>query len=130
MSRELLAAGLMGLMLSGMLPGNMPSMGVYAVSVAGLATNNIYKPLVKGKSEQHYFRAGQWAIGGVLAIAVVFASCLTDVGAAYTMQVTFNISFSGRRFFDHFLAPDHVESNYRRAYRMGADDGDIPMDIA
>jgi solute:Na+ symporter, SSS family len=98
LSRELLAPGLMGLMLSGMLLGNMPSMGVYAVSVAGLATNNIYKPLVKGKSEQHYFRAGQWAIGGVLAIAVVFASCLTDVGAAYTMQVTFNIFFGAAIF--------------------------------
>ena len=96
--RELLPAGLMGLMLSGMLLGNMPSMGVYAVSVAGLATNNIYKPLVKGKSEQHYFRAGQWAIGGVLVVAVVFASCLTDVGAAYTMQVTFKIFFGAAIF--------------------------------
>jgi SSS family solute:Na+ symporter len=98
LSRELLAPGLMGLMLSGMLLGNMPSMGVYAVSVAGLATNNIYKPLVKGKSEQHYFRVGQWAIGGVLVVAVIFASCLTDVGAAYTMQVTFNIFFGAAIF--------------------------------
>jgi SSS family solute:Na+ symporter len=98
LSRELLAPGLMGLMLSGMLLGNMPSMGVYAVSVAGLATNNIYKPLVKGRSEHHYFRAGQWAIGSVLAVAVVFASCLTDVGAAYTMQVTFNIFFGATIF--------------------------------
>jgi Na+/proline symporter len=98
MSRELLPPGLMGLMLCGMLLGNMPSMGVYAVSVAGLATNNIYKPLVKGKSEQHYFRAGQWTIGIVLAVAVFLASCLTDVGAAYAMQVTFNIFFGAAIF--------------------------------
>ena len=58
LSRELLGPGLMGLMLSGMLLGNMPSMGVYAVSVAGLATQNIYEPLVKGKSETALFPGG------------------------------------------------------------------------
>jgi SSS family solute:Na+ symporter len=98
LSRQLLPAGLMGLMLSGMLLGNMPSMGVYAVSVAGLATRNIYQPLVKGKSEKHYFRAGQWAIGGVLVIAVIFAMCSSDVISAYTMLVTFNTFFGAAVF--------------------------------
>jgi solute:Na+ symporter, SSS family len=98
LSRELLGPGFLGLMLSGMLLGNMPSMGVYAVSVAGLATRNIYEPLVKGKSERHYFRAGQWAIGGVLVIAVIFAMCSSDVISAYTMLVTFNTFFGAAVF--------------------------------
>ena len=98
LSRLLLPPGLMGLMLSGMLLGNMPSMGVYAVSVAGLATRNIYQPLVKGKSEKHYFRAGQWAIAAVLVIAVIFAACSSDVISAYTMLVTFNTFFGAAVF--------------------------------
>jgi SSS family solute:Na+ symporter len=98
LSRELLPAGLMGLMLSGMLLGNMPSMGVYAVSVAGLATRNIYEPLVKGKSDRHYFRAGQWAIGGVLIMAVLLAMWMSDVISAYTDLVTFNTFFGAAVF--------------------------------
>ena len=99
LSRELLGPGLMGLMLSGMLLGNMPSMGVYAVSVAGLATRNIYEPLVKGKSEQHYFRAGQWAIGGVL----IDRGDLCDVHDRTSfrrtpMLVTFNTFFGAAIF--------------------------------
>jgi solute:Na+ symporter, SSS family len=98
LSRELLAPGFMGLMLSGMLLGNMPSMGVYSVSVAGLVTRNIYEPLVKGKPEKHYFRAGQWAIAGVLILAVVFAECMSDVASAYTDLVTFNTFFGAAVF--------------------------------
>jgi len=98
LSRQLLRPGFLGLMLSGMLLGNMPSMGVYAVSVAGLVTRNIYEPLVKGKSEKHYFRAGQCAIAGVLIVAVIFAMCSSDVISAYTMLVTFNTFFGAAVF--------------------------------
>jgi SSS family solute:Na+ symporter len=98
LSRELLGPGLMGLMLSGMLLGNMPSMGVYSVSVAGLATRNMYEPLVKGKSERHYLRAGQIAIAGVLIFAILFAECMSDVASAYTDLVTFNTFFGAAIF--------------------------------
>jgi SSS family solute:Na+ symporter len=98
LSRELLGPGLMGLMLSGMLLGNMPSMGVYSVSVAGLATRNIYEPLAKGKTEKHYLRVGQFAIAGVLIFAVMFAECMSDVASAYTDLVTFNTFFGAAVF--------------------------------
>lgn len=98
LSRQLLGPGFLGLMLSGMLLGNMPSMGVYAVSVAGLATRNIYEPIIRGKSEKHYFRAGQWAIACVLIVAVIFAMCSSDVISAYTMLVTFNTFFGASVF--------------------------------
>ncbi|HEX4054066.1 MAG TPA: hypothetical protein VHX86_07350 [Tepidisphaeraceae bacterium] len=98
LSHELLGPGLFGLMLSGMLLGHMPLVGVYAVSVAGLATRNIYEPLVKGKSEKHYLRAGQWAIAGVLIVAVIFALGMSDVVSAYTDLVTFNTFFGAAIF--------------------------------
>ncbi len=93
LSRELLVPGLMGLMLSGMLLGHMPQVGVFAVSVAGLATRNLYEPLVKGKSESHYLRVGQAAIVAVLSIAVIFALGASSVVSAYTLLVTFNTFF-------------------------------------
>ncbi|MDP9173486.1 MAG: hypothetical protein M3O30_06425 [Planctomycetota bacterium] len=93
LSRQLLPAGLIGLMLSGMLLGHMPSVGVWAVSVAGLATRNVYKPLFSGKSEAHYLRFAQWSVAGVLVMAVVFALMADDVINVYTMMLTFNSFF-------------------------------------
>jgi SSS family solute:Na+ symporter len=98
MSHELLGPGLFGLMLSGMLLGHMPSVGVYAVSVAALATRNVYEPVVPGKSERHYLRVGRWAIAGVLIVAVIFAMGMSDVVSAYTDLVTFNTFFGAAIF--------------------------------
>jgi SSS family solute:Na+ symporter len=93
LSKQLLAPGLLGLMLSGMLLGHMPSVGVYAVSVAGLATRNLYQPLFPGRSEKHYLRFGQFAVAGILLVAIIFALISTNVISAYTMLVTFNTFF-------------------------------------
>ena len=68
LSKNLLPPGLMGLMLSGMLLGHMPTVGVSAVSVSGLTTRNLYEPLFKGKSEKHYLRVGQISIIVVLGV--------------------------------------------------------------
>ena len=74
MARTLLAPGLMGLMLSGMLLGHMPAVGSNAISVAALIARNIYEPLVKGKSEKHYLKVGQMLVIGTLA-AACFSRC-------------------------------------------------------
>jgi SSS family solute:Na+ symporter len=93
LSLTLLPAGLMGLMLSGMLLGHMPTVGVSAVAVSGLAVRNIYEPLVKGKSDEHYLKVGQWSIAVVLLVAIAFALESSSVQSAYTQLVTFNTFF-------------------------------------
>jgi SSS family solute:Na+ symporter len=93
LSRQILPTGLIGLMLSGMLLGHMPSVGVWAVSVAGLATRNVYQPLVTGKPEKHYLRVAQWSVVGVLVVSVIFAMLSADVIGVYTMMITFNSFF-------------------------------------
>ncbi len=123
LSRELLGPGLMGLMLSGMLLGNMPSMGVYSVSVAGLATRNIYEPLVKGKTEKHYFRVGQFAIAGVLIFAVMFAECMSDVASAYTDLVTFNTFFGAAVFLILFWRQAYLEIDRHQLSALDYRDG-------
>ncbi len=58
-SKELLPSGLLGLMLACLLAALMSTTDTHMVVISGLITNNIYKPLVKGKSESHYLMAGR-----------------------------------------------------------------------
>lgn len=102
LSKDLLMPGLMGLMLSGMLLGHMPAVGVSAVSVSALVTRNIYEPLVRGRSEAHYLRVGQWAVAGVLVLAVVFAMIFSGVVSMMTMLITFNTFFGAAVFLIFF----------------------------
>ena len=93
MARTLLAPGLMGLMLSGMLLGHMPAVGSNAISVAALIARNIYEPLVKGKSEKHYLQVGQMLVIGTLACSVVFSLLFSGAVKLITTVITFNVFF-------------------------------------
>jgi len=93
MSVKLLPVGLMGLMLSGMLLGHMPTVGVQAVAVSGLATRNLYAPLVKGKSEKHYLRFGQLSIILVLAASILFAMIFSDLFEMFIFMIRYGIYF-------------------------------------
>jgi solute:Na+ symporter, SSS family len=98
LSRELLMPGLMGLMLSGMLLGHMPSVGLSSVAVSGLVTINIYEPLFPGRSQKHYLRVGQLIIGLVLATSIIIAIAGTSVASLAKTLITFNI-FPGAMVF-------------------------------
>ena len=102
LSTTLLGPGLMGLMLSGMLLGHMPSVGVTSVSVSALATRNLYEPLVKGRPPLHYFRVGQVAVIFVLVLGIVFTLLFTGVVQALTMLITFNTYFGATVFLIFF----------------------------
>ena len=70
-SKDLLPVGALGLMLACLLAALMSTTDTHMVVISGLITNNIYKPLVKGKSESHYLNAGRLfglvhIIGGVV----------------------------------------------------------------
>jgi Na+/proline symporter len=93
LSKLLLGPGLMGLMLSGMLLGHMPSVGLSSVAVSGLVTRNIYEPLIPGRSEKHYLRAGQVFIAIVLALSIIIALAASGVASLMKTMITFNIFF-------------------------------------
>ncbi|MGC3988591.1 MAG: hypothetical protein QM796_02680 [Chthoniobacteraceae bacterium] len=82
MAKELLAPGLMGLMISGILLGHMPAVGSYAISIAALIGRNIYEPLIVGKSKQHYLMVGQ-----ILVLAVLGASIFISANAAGAVKL-------------------------------------------
>jgi Na+/proline symporter len=65
-----LMPGALGLFLAGMLAAVMSSCDAYMLSSSALFTQNLYKPLVGGKSEWHYLTVGRVAglfivVGGV-----------------------------------------------------------------
>lgn len=93
LSRTILIPGLSGLMLSGMLLGHMPAVGAAAVAVSGLMTRNLYVPLLPGKSDKHYLRAGQVLIALVLLAAIGVAMWAQSVTAIITTMITFNAYF-------------------------------------
>jgi SSS family solute:Na+ symporter len=92
-AKTLLAPGLMGLMLSGMLLGHMPAVGSNAIAVAALIARNIYEPLVRERSEKHYLKVGQLLVVLTLAASVVTSVLSSGVVKLITNIITFNVFF-------------------------------------
>ncbi len=76
MARELLptvAPGLIGLFLAALLATVMGSCDSFMVAASGLATENLYRPLVPGKADSHYLMfargAGLIVVAGGVALA-------------------------------------------------------------
>ncbi len=71
--------GLLGLFLAGLLASVMSSCDAFMIATSGLFTENIYKPLVGGKSQRHYLWVARLSSLGVVSAGVVFAYWLSDV---------------------------------------------------
>ena len=81
MAREFLPQilpGLLGLFLAALLATVMGSCDSFMIASSGLITENLYKPLVPGKSDKHYLRiarvAGLMCVLGGVAIALMSES--------------------------------------------------------
>jgi Na+/proline symporter len=92
-AKTLLPAGLMGLMLSGMLLGHMPAVGSNALAVAALIARNVYEPLVRGRPDKHYMKVGQVLLVLTLAASVVASALSSGVVKLITNIITFNVFF-------------------------------------
>ena len=73
MTRDLLAPGLIGLMLVGILAANMSTLDAGSVSNSALFIRNLYQPLLPNKSEKHYLFIGRIAIAVVLLGGIITA---------------------------------------------------------
>jgi SSS family solute:Na+ symporter len=67
MTRDLLWPGAIGLMLVGVLAASMSSLGATAVSHSALFIRNLYRPLVRDRSDSHYLLVGRIVIAVTLA---------------------------------------------------------------
>jgi Na+/proline symporter len=93
LSKLLLPVGITGIMLSGMLLGHMPAVGLTAVAVSGLVVRNLYEPVVKGRNPKHYLRVGQGIIVLVLGASIAIAWNAVNLQALTTKMIVFNTLF-------------------------------------
>ncbi len=82
--------GLLGVFLASLLASVMSSCDAFMVSSAALFTKNIYKPLVKGKSESHYLLVGRMTSLFVVIGGLIFAFWVPNVVSA--LNIWFRIA--------------------------------------
>jgi Na+/proline symporter len=74
-----LLPGLLGLFLAGLLATVMGSCDSFMISAAGLVTENLYRPLVPGRSERHYLWVARASGLAVVIVAIGYAFWLSGV---------------------------------------------------
>ena len=111
LAQTLLGPGLMGLMISGMILGHMPAVGVAAVNLSALLTRNMYAMVFRNCSDEHYLRVSQICIPLVLGLSIPASLILTDFIAILSFLITFG-AFMGTAgfmlFFWRKLAPQAI----------------------
>jgi solute:Na+ symporter, SSS family len=93
LSKTLLPIGIAGIMLSGMLLGHMPAVGLTSVAVSGLVVRNLYAPLFKDRSPKHYLRVGQFVILLVLGTSIAIAWNASNLGSLTQKMILTNTFF-------------------------------------
>ena len=74
-----LLPGLLGLFLAGLLATVMGSCDSFMISAAGLVTENLYRPVVKDRTDRHYLWVARTAGLVVVIAAIVYAYWLSGV---------------------------------------------------
>lgn len=74
-----LLPGLLGLFLAGLLATVMGSCDSFMIAAAGLVSENLYRPVVQGRSETHYLWVARAAGLTVVAAAIGYAYWLSGV---------------------------------------------------
>lgn len=102
LSRALLGPGLMGIMITGMLLGHMPAVGVNAINFSATFTRNVYEELLPGLSQKHYLVVAKCAIAGVLILALLFSLFFSGVISLLSSLITFGTFFGAVGFLIYF----------------------------
>ncbi len=93
MSRQLLAPGLLGLMLIGLLANNMDTVAAQTMAIAGLFVRNVYRHLRPGLTDRESVAAGRWAIVVALLLGIVAATQMTSIFNVIQLLLTVNVPF-------------------------------------
>jgi Na+/proline symporter len=93
MSRQLLAPGLLGLMLIGLLANNMDTVAAQTMAIAALFVRNIYRHLRPNMTERESVTAGRWAIAIALTVGIVAATQMTSIFSVVQLLLTVNVPF-------------------------------------
>lgn len=103
--------GLVGLMIASLMAALMSTATALMLTVSGLLLHNIYKPLITGKTENHYVWIGRIFGAAFLIGSVIIATQFTSI---------FEILKFIWEFFVIFAAAFWLGLKWRRANRLGA----------
>ncbi len=90
-ARTLLPVGLLGLLIACLMAAFMSSADMHMMTVSGLLTHNIYKPLVPNRSEAHYVNAGRLLTLVYIVGAVVFALNAESIFRMWKFMLLINL---------------------------------------
>ena len=82
--------GLVGLMIACLMAALMSMASMLMLTTAAILTNSVYRPLVPGKSEQHYVWVGRALSVFYLLVGVLIAAKFTSIFDLLVFQGTFN----------------------------------------
>jgi solute:Na+ symporter, SSS family len=93
LSRQLLGPGFLGLMLAGVLAGNMSTGAAHTMSISGLFVRNVNRYLRPDLSERQSVTAGRWAIVVSLAVSIWSALAMTSAFSITQLFLLMNVPF-------------------------------------
>jgi solute:Na+ symporter, SSS family len=93
MSGQLLGPGFLGLMLAGVLAGNMSTGAAHTMSISGLFVRNVHRYLRPNLSERQSVAAGRWAIVVSLALSIGSALAMTSAFSITQLFLLMNVPF-------------------------------------
>ena len=71
--------GLLGLFIAALLAGVMSSCDSFMISSSALFTENLYKPMRKGRTKAHYLKIARFAAVAIVGFGLVFAYSMDGV---------------------------------------------------
>ena len=88
LSTHLLPVGLMGLMVSGILLGHMPSVGKQAIDASAAFTRNLFEPYVPASWRRHNMLVAKLSIVATLSAGIGFSLIFDGIISLFTMLVS------------------------------------------
>jgi hypothetical protein len=91
LSRQLLAPGLFGLMIAGLLAAMMSNIATNAMASSALFVRNVYAYIAPGRSDKTGVKVGRLTIVVVLVVGMFVALTMNDVVSFIRVQLTVNV---------------------------------------
>jgi Na+/proline symporter len=90
LSRQLLAPGLFGLMLAGLLAAMMSNIATNSMASSALFVRNVYSYLAPGRTDKQGVKVGRLTIAVVLVVGMCVALTMNDVVSFIRVMLTVN----------------------------------------
>lgn len=95
LSKNLLPVGLLGIMISGMLIGHMPSVAGGLVNFSAGFTRNLYEPLFRGRSQAHYMLVARLSMILVTVLGILCTFMFSGIIQLFITFLSIGAFFGG-----------------------------------